>query len=223
MILQAVLVACFASVALGSICCSPDKWEGYQFTYGEFAQKRGSLLAGKPAFKTGSIQVSYDAADQKVAKYGNYTNNGQIVKFKSINDYKAGRGYYILPAQRICSSFQLGGQFQPACVPDNAVDQGPFAFGVGDNRLDMQGYQVNSRKNGDDVTTVVTVTQDGCIPVVENMWGTRRGRTFFSNVGFNDLTVGIKDSSVFQPPDYCEEGPVESLDFLHAGYSIMRQ
>ncbi|XP_046579681.1 ependymin-related protein 1-like [Haliotis rubra] len=222
MILQAVLVACFATVALGNICCAPERWEGYQFTYGQFVQKRGRLVAGPPVIKTGRYQVSYDAVEQKVASYGNYTRNGQVILFRAINDYQTGRGYFILPKEKICTAFQLPTKFQAACIPDNAVDLGPYAFGIGENSLAMQGYEVRAKKNGDDVTTIVCVTQDGCVPTTENVYGTIRGATFFSNVGFNDLTSGIKDPSVFVAPDYCEEGPVEMLDLLHVGFSIMR-
>ncbi len=223
MILQAILAASFTTVALGSICCTPKQWEGFQIASGGYV---GRL--GRPGEKNGYYQVSYDATNKKVAVSGNFTRRDKVRPFKTIYDFKEdnsidGRGHLIFPEEETCTSFPLRKEFREACIPDTATYGGSSYFGVGENMLNVKAYEVKREGRGADVSAVVFVTSDGCVPVVENVWGSVRRVSFFGSVNFLQLTAGIQDPAVFSPPEYCEEGTVEMLDELQTQYGILQQ
>ncbi|XP_046341910.1 ependymin-related protein 1-like [Haliotis rufescens] len=192
MTLLVLLLAGLVPASLGSICCPPEQWEAYQFI---------SRVDSNGGYE-GLQAVSYDAVSRRYAVFGNYTE-GQYADFKVIYDYAAGVEYRITPGSRSCETIAITEKFKDTCVPDGAALMGPFTFGLGRTTLDTRGYRYSTKNKG--VTTDVTmvVQRDRCVPVIINTITAASTGDSLVSIGYNNMSPGIRDVTVFSPPAYC--------------------
>ncbi|XP_071110029.1 ependymin-related protein 1-like [Haliotis cracherodii] len=192
MMLQAVLLASMATVALGTICCAPLQWEAFKdFTRVDSSGGRRGLQS-----------YSYDAANERYALSGNYTDF--VSSYKEIRDYRKGTGYRINPEAKTCETFAVSGRFPANCIPGGAVAVGPLYYGFGTDSLNAIAYQFNDTK-GEFKNVMAVVSKRDCVPIISATTILRPGNNYLETMGYNNITPGIRDITVFDPPSYCKK------------------
>lgn len=220
----AVVLIGIAGTVSGKGCCTPDQWQGYQFSSAGYNGK-------KPGFVESGVFISYDATNKQVAAKATYTKNGKDRKYNIVVRYEKdsevlrwcsgenceGKGkMFILDEQNDkCFVKKLRKPFRKMCIPKGAKSPGNFRFGAGNSSLEVEAFNMKrfSRKRNVFVESWMTVTKDGCIPVTESLHGAIKGVGFMENVGFADISPGIKDPAVFDIPKQCEEKNVSDAPF----------
>ncbi|OWF50608.1 ependymin-related protein 1-like [Mizuhopecten yessoensis] len=194
--LQVLVTLSVAAVVGAQICCVPKQWEGVQ----------GNVLAAiqpndvEPMILSSSYMISYDAINKRVATIeslssGNFSGTAGVIL-----DYSAGIQYTIQGPK--CTRTTLG-SFLESCIPSNAHNDGDTYYGA-ITPLNVTAYSYV--RHGFNV--LATVTQDTCAPVQEVIYGDYAGNRYMQSVGYSNITPGIKDSSVFMPPAFCDNVPL---------------
>ncbi|XP_064595285.1 uncharacterized protein LOC135461927 [Liolophura sinensis] len=190
-----LLLSAVLAVALGQtkFCCTPDQWEGY---LGEIA---GSVVSGTTHLITGNISISYDYTNTKMATSSYLVIDGKNQDVTVIMDYQKKMMYTIIGTQ--CTTSQLTGDMMKLCVPDNAMPSGKFTYGAGSTTLDAMAYLVPA---GPDSTVYVTTTVGNpCVPIGEVLYGTPNKIPTVQTMGYYNISPGIKDPQIFNPPSSC--------------------
>merc|ERR1712150_105678 len=101
-----------------------------------------------------------------------------------------------------CTKHAFGGEmFQ--CIPDDA-EENSFYMGLGDNTVSAKSYHIQYS----DYEMYMTVTSDTCVPVQQIMFGQRDGLKTFATGSFANVKAGVADTSVFDVPAGCDQGPL---------------
>ncbi|XP_067659452.1 ependymin-related protein 1-like [Haliotis asinina] len=189
MMLQAILLASLATVALGSICCAPQQWEGFEAVSNLDASGIDRYL----------LSYSYDAINQRYAINDNYTS--LVSARKEIWDYRQGIVFRINTEKRTCETFTVTGTFPASCIPSGAVDMGPFFYGLGTDTLSARAYQFNDT-TGEFKNIVAVVTARGCFPITRTTVILRpgSGNNVLRVACVNNILPGIRDSTNLRPP-----------------------
>ncbi|XP_046579501.1 ependymin-related protein 1-like [Haliotis rubra] len=193
MMLQALLLASLATVALASICCAPQQWEGFKAVSSFDASGINRYLQG----------YSYDAINQRYAVSGNYTA-AFLGTYKEVWDYGKGTGFRINSLTQTCETFAVTGRFPANCIPSDALELSPATFGFGKERLPSIPYQFNDTR-GEFKNIVAYVSAKNCVPITTSTITQRPGGNVLNIECFNEILPGIKDLSVFDPPYYCRK------------------
>merc|ERR1712170_242097 len=214
MLKEIVAVVFLVSVTASERCCVPKEWEGnYGWSIG-LANKNERL--GKNASIFGRIY--YDANKQLVTLSGGSTNSdGRTFLDTYIMDFPNKKMYQI-NIERLCTVTELDAKFQEYCVPENAQLQAQSKLGLGENNeLKVDSWQLPMPEiNG---LAFFTVTSDGCLPQGETIFGStlkdgNYEEGYQASGGMSGVNYGIKDRSVFDPPDFCPKGKVEMREEL---------
>ncbi|XP_064617927.1 ependymin-related protein 1-like [Liolophura sinensis] len=179
-------------------CCTPDQWEGYI----------GELTGVAPRFRrarvfASGIEISYDYNNKKVAETVHFRFMNKSVSVGLIFDFGKQKMYRFLESRQKCKTRNLKATFRRFCIPGTAQKLGSFYFGAGRNKLQVTSYRMAIPKMRCEV--FADVTSSGCIPVGETVIGAAGlFKKYMMEVGFANITPGIKDPSVFNPPDFCQ-------------------
>ncbi|XP_066286191.1 mammalian ependymin-related protein 1-like [Branchiostoma lanceolatum] len=174
-------------------CCTPDQWEGTT------QELQGFLVDDKLGTVYGTVEVSYDFTNQKLALAENLNETGSgNTKLKVIQDYKKGTQYAI--QGNSCMEFALKGSMRKQCIPDNATHIGTFSFGgMAPDGLECDAF-MTTVAGMDNVYAISDMTRDGCYPVTQVSVNLMREHSTMTTQVFTDVTPGIKDPSIFTPP-----------------------
>lgn len=208
----AVLVV-LAGVALTAEgCCTPDQWEGFVGEVVGVARKRSFR---PPSITALGMQLSYDATNSKIESTA-YVRDKQI---KHIVDFPDKKLYVVMDDR--CKEFNFTRPFKKFCT-EGANKTGSMYYGVGDGALQADNYFGTTRN----FVASATVTQDGCVPIGEVGWGKMRRDYVIFTVGYVNITSGIADPSIFNPPSSCKpatqtlEAYFEELDHLPSQFIL---
>jgi hypothetical protein len=193
-----VLLFC-SVVALGLSCCTPDQWEAQEGVIGGFAgRKRHGLVQEY-------IEVAYDATNQRTAAFVDVHSGEYCNKYKVVTRYDSdGKGkLYVYDLKKDkCWTKTLDRPFRKACIPSEAKSFGSYFLGLSGG-FNVTGYQVG----GERIQAFVSVQEignDQCIPVSEAVFGKVRNVDFLQNVGFINVSPGIRNETIFHIPRKCE-------------------
>ncbi|XP_059179083.1 ependymin-related protein 1-like [Physella acuta] len=195
----AVIVTLCSVVALGYACCTPDQWEGAEASIGGWAtKKRHGLLKEY-------IKVSYDATNNRTAAFLDYVNGDFSNKYQIVTRYDEGVGkLYVVDLKKDkCWTKELTRPFRKACIPDSAKSMGEYYLGL-EGGFKVSGFEVKG-KSFQVFVSVQLLDNNQCVPVGETVTGSLRKADFVQNVGFINVTPGIKNETVFDIPKACEK------------------
>ncbi|XP_013404178.2 mammalian ependymin-related protein 1-like [Lingula anatina] len=208
MLFAAVCVSLLA-LAFGAPkpCNCPSKWEGLM---GEMI---GAEKGGKPWTMQEGARLSVSSDDKKIFSMGvaNFST-GQSVNMKVLQDFKNHKQYVIIKGK--CTVTKLEGEMMNG-VPANATWIGAFYFGSGvGNSLAVDSWKV---KLGGAEEELTTTTKD-CIPIGIVTTGIVNGADVMATIGMVNVTIGIKDPSVFVVPSICKQVSSEHPSQQLTGY-----
>uniref|UniRef100_A0A8W8LRJ5 Uncharacterized protein n=1 Tax=Magallana gigas TaxID=29159 RepID=A0A8W8LRJ5_MAGGI len=188
--LRVLVLLSAVCVTRGSICCVPRQWEGNE------GSELGLLREGAPYpnFIQSSVNVAYDADNQKVAATQYIDVDGTQIMVKSIMDYKHGVQYSINGTK--CTRTTLPTTFVENCIPDGAKETQTI-IGAGGKTMNLRTYTM--------------------------MVGSSPGQFIHMGTSFTGITPGISDRTIFNPPVSCMMGPIypaeiqmmKRVSFLH--------
>ncbi|ESO87154.1 hypothetical protein LOTGIDRAFT_154656 [Lottia gigantea] len=201
-----VILLCLVASSLAEKCCVPDTWEGIQ------QQSVGSIKNGIPTMSEETITIHYDLTKNVAAFDESVTANGYTVKVKVIMDFKAGTEYII--SGNHCSKKVISHTSRTRCVPDNAKFEGSHFGGSGNNKVMFNSYSYQAAN----VTAHFSMTNPGCVPVSQIIYGSTNGVQYFVSQNFYDITPGVKDPTVFNVPSICDNAMfVKGPSSTHVG------
>jgi len=156
--------------------------------------------------------IHYDFKNKRSALFMNIVKRDeehklQVVSLCDAKDENC-EVYVVDLKKNKCWTKKKAGGFRKACIPDDAKDLGEFSLGL-KGVFKVHSYEVKkSIKRGFvEASVTVSVIDDGvCVPVGENISGVMKRVGFMQNVGFIDITAGIKNETVFDVPKQCEHG-----------------
>ncbi|CAH1258223.1 mammalian ependymin-related protein 1-like [Branchiostoma lanceolatum] len=196
--MYAVVLAVTAVVASAHVsaqpqpCCTPNQWEA------TMVEAQGYVQNVEPKTLIGTIEVSYDFDNKKMAFNQMLNNSGTPVLGKVIINYKEGKMYII--SDGVCTELDAPTVDMPQqCIKADAVFERTMRLGGTD------GLEVNSfglwNVQGVAYGTAQMTSSD-CLPVTEVLIAEQTGQVLGSvqAIIFDGVTTGIKDPSVFDPP-----------------------
>ncbi|XP_062615336.1 mammalian ependymin-related protein 1-like [Saccostrea cucullata] len=194
--LRVLIFLSVAYVARCSICCVPRQWEGTE------GSAIGVVREGAPNsnFIQSSVNIAYDAINQRVAATQYVDVDGYPLNVKIIMDYKNGVQYSINGTTCVRTTLP---PFQENCIPDNAQET-QTTIGAGGKTLSLKSYVMVVGN----LTVTSSVTEAGCIPVSESIVGHSPGQYIHMTTGYSGIVPGISDPSIFTPPFICMAGPI---------------
>ncbi|XP_060074738.1 uncharacterized protein LOC132554435 [Ylistrum balloti] len=183
------LLAVCLFVVLCDSCCVPKQWEALEGIV------TGIDEHGRDNLEEGTVLVAYDAISQRFAAdykvyYGEKHYGGKIIL-----DFARERQYIISKGK--CEIAILKDPFRESCIPGE-IKPYVYTIGVGENIMELKSYQVDYAG----IKASISVTGN-CVPVGEVLSGQVNGMNFLETIGYTNLTVGIRDESVFEPPAIC--------------------
>lgn len=190
------------SVVLGAVSghptvgcrCVPDQWEGILAS----TDREFDLTGGQAGSMDNNLYVSYDFRSKRFAMTDLKTGN------KAIADYRKGYKYVI--RHETCQAIRTAEDMRQMCLPEHAEFMGEFSFGT-DIPVDL--WQFTGPYN---VSMKTTVVQQNCVPLTEEVYMTKGAYASLTSSTYLDVTLGIKDESVFEPPFNCavdaQHGPM---------------
>lgn len=205
-----------ASTAAPMPCDTPEQWEG---TATLQDQENGELYI---------ISLSYDAKNNRTRSF-TVLLNGQEHKMREvILLHEQNIFFFIMVNIKVCIVTPAFFEFQPANVPEDAVFRSTISRGLEDNSVVTNtfalSYEVPRRvedapptppylydygHEGHNHSWFASFTNDECGPVLETVYEGDlldtpdfRFETIY-NIKYNNMTLGIKSTDVFEPPSYC--------------------
>ncbi|EDV28842.1 Ependymin-related protein 2 [Trichoplax sp. H2] len=192
-----VAIFCLTFIAQNvSACCPPDKFEGFRY------QKMVDISNNDPYPQVGidALRFHYDFENEKTLEQ--FYFNGRLVT--QITLYQKGLRYNILKGK--CTFFEISWPLRRRCLPKNARFIGSMS--IGDQLMDY--YESVYDKNYAVIEEIVT--HKDCIPItnitvmksfVDSMAAVTQPGAFDIRI-FANVTVGIKDPTIFDPPTECQ-------------------
>ncbi|KAL4240120.1 hypothetical protein ACF0H5_000914 [Mactra antiquata] len=174
-------------------CCTPQQWESTNSIDSVKVDTQGTK---KPVYTTGVEAVSVDQTGHRIASLSTLTTGGFKVNVQVIQLFDKGVMYTIQSGE--CTPTKIPA-WQPNCIPDNATKTLSTYYGAGDNKINVDMYIVKSGPNN---VTVVMSSAD-CTPMYVSAYGSLNGVSGLSDKVYKNITLGIKDVSVFTVPDIC--------------------
>ncbi|XP_067671297.1 uncharacterized protein [Haliotis asinina] len=184
-----ILLICVVSCVVAQDpdkCCLPNSWESYTAQGGKINQDPLPYSKFYSDFK-----LKKEAQQEMLLRPGTAPVKG----FRTVTDHNKGRTYRISPTGQ-CTSFP-----NPVpmlrCIPDSAVFLGESYVG-----LPKYGTAFNAWKFSLDpykMNITITVAQDSCTPIFEDISGPYVNLTLF----FNGFSTPVSNTSVFDVPSPC--------------------
>nr|XP_034338183.1 mammalian ependymin-related protein 1-like [Crassostrea gigas] len=188
MSLTGVAVLCLLVVGVWGQCCPPDVYEITEDVYAEVRRN------GTAEITRGMQRVSYDGESKRLYVHGiDYTKN---IVSEVIMDYKNGKEY--VWANGYCRVLPVG-NFSKSCIPESAKLLSQTYMGAAPHELSVKIYSFEKDSN----EAFATVTAE-CTPIEAHFSNVAKGYIEF--IVYSNFSTGIKDPSVFTPPEICHKG-----------------
>ncbi|XP_065829395.1 mammalian ependymin-related protein 1-like [Oscarella lobularis] len=171
-------------------CDSPAQWEGHASRYDYDASEHIML------------NMSYDATNKRmhVREEINAVRPGR--EFHEIwAIYSKNVVYTLNLASMTCTKTTPTAPFRLIGIPSNATFEGDFFIGAGSNKLEVQEWSDRILVPTQPETWIGTFTVPDCIPVKEVLRGNDVDHAVVTS--FYDITAGIRNASIFDPPPQC--------------------
>ncbi|XP_077987115.1 ependymin-related protein 1-like [Glandiceps talaboti] len=194
-----LLLLCLVSYSTAYVCCPPKQWESLLFQAGGYY-----LTSGQLGMIDIASAVHSDLKSQLVAAEQRVRQGGVTVDVKIIQDFGEHIQYAIQDG--LCSKTALPGAMEDtACIPDDAENLGNLNYGL--DSLDGTVYRVKRDypEANTSVSADISMTPKECIPIGENMVQNTPDIHLIVNVIYANVTLGIKDPSVFDVPEICKQ------------------
>ncbi|RUS87258.1 hypothetical protein EGW08_005010 [Elysia chlorotica] len=194
------LVLC-SLAALGWTCCTPEQWEGEQ-----------TLFSGYTGFfQRGLIKefndVAYDYSNKRSAVFLRYINGDIEAKIKIVVRYDdnddAGMLYVDNYNRGKCWKKRLDREFRKCCIPKDAKRLGEYSMGL-KGKYNATSYEIKGKRMNF-ILTVQTLGEGVCAPIGQLAAGRVGHFDVVRNVGFINITPGIKNETVFDVPWDCKD------------------
>ncbi|KAH3863091.1 mammalian ependymin-related protein 1-like [Dreissena polymorpha] len=182
-----------ATTAHSDSCCVPTQFECSEGTMTGSADDDGNT-----ALAQALIKFSFDGNGKRVYSVEQVIVGNQSDTYTILQLYNQGQQYVI--HNGVCSRGSLETWGNKGCIPDTATVSGTYQLGYGQN-IWITTYSWSIPSPTASVSLGVT---DNCVPVVEIFTGQQEGTSFLALQGFQNITLGIKDPSVFVVPDICK-------------------
>ncbi|XP_062574065.1 uncharacterized protein LOC134235901 [Saccostrea cucullata] len=142
-----------------------------------------------------TARFSYDAMSKKLRTH--VVAQTKEDEFDRIEDFSAGKSFTW--ARGICKVSSTG-PFNQICIPDEAKLVRESFMGVSPNIIKLKTYMVTLENNMTELTTV----GDNCTPIEMVSFSSKSPQPDgqFMRIFYN-MSMGIKDSSIFTPPKIC--------------------
>ena len=154
----------------------------------------------------------------RVAVNEEITTGSTNSKVTVIEDLKAKQMYVITKSTKSCIKLPLpNSPMFPSTKPctNNFTFLGSQKLGMTDEALDVNVYQVKSTSPYG-LMLELYLTKNKCLPVFESFMAAYPGASQVQGQVYSDVTLGIKDPSVFDLPEYCKmsRSPVGTSVFV---------
>ncbi|XP_060599144.1 uncharacterized protein LOC132752782 [Ruditapes philippinarum] len=142
-------------------CCHPVTWESVNFLH------EGQVASGtkKAVFTEGTEMTSVDGDGHRIASLSTLNSGGFKVNVQIVQLFDKGVMYTVQSGE--CKQTQLP-PWTPKCVPDSATLLKHSYYGVGDDKIDIDIYGIQSGPN----TIYLTVSSADCTPMYQSAYGT---------------------------------------------------
>ncbi|KAI8492810.1 hypothetical protein Bbelb_294070 [Branchiostoma belcheri] len=196
--MYAVVLAVTALALVGSgsaqpqPCCTPNQWEA------TMVEAQGYVQNMQPKTLVGTIEVSYDFDNKKMAFNQRLNNSGTPILVKVIINYNEGKMYSI--SGGVCTELDAPTPDMPQqCISAGAMFERTMRLG-GPGGLEVNSFGLWNVQ-GVAYGTAQMTSRD-CLPVTEVLIAEQTGQVLGSvqAIIFDGVTTGIKDPSVFDPP-----------------------
>uniref|UniRef100_A0A0B6ZEM9 Mammalian ependymin-related protein 1 n=1 Tax=Arion vulgaris TaxID=1028688 RepID=A0A0B6ZEM9_9EUPU len=198
MFAAAVIIFICSVLALSSACCTPDQWEGEEAIIGGYTGQRNRGILKE------FVRVAYDAVNTRTAAFVDYRSGEHSNKFKIVTRYENGEGkLYVYDLKKDkCWTKTLDRPFRKACIPSEAKSIGSYYLGL-KNGFKLTGYEFKGKR----INAFVSVEEIGneCIPVTEAIYGRLNKVGIVQNIGFINISRGIRNTTIFDVPRKCEK------------------
>ncbi|XP_046354313.2 uncharacterized protein LOC124133811 [Haliotis rufescens] len=156
-----------ATLAPPAKCCTDRE---FQVTLGEAGgamyKINGHYVQN---FLQGYNNLYYDSYNEMVAVESVIISNGTVTSTNILFDYPK-KFQYVTPKGGSCTRYALGqATFRKPCIPDESEFDGYSYMGYGAEQLPLVSWRY--RQPGTDHIVKLSVTKEGCIPVIENIFG----------------------------------------------------
>lgn len=178
-------------------CCHPGQWESINYI------NEAQIASGtkKPVYTQGNEALSVDGPNHRIASLSTLNSGGFKVNVQVIQLYDKRVMYTVQSGE--CKQTPLP-PWSPRCIPDTATLVKQTFYGVGDNKIDIDIYQVISGPN----TIYLNIAHADCTPMYQSGYGSAQGVSALGFKTYTNITTGIKDTSVFDVPSICTNATV---------------
>ncbi|XP_070531921.1 ependymin-related protein 1-like [Ptychodera flava] len=210
------LLLSFLACATAYKCCPPTQYECLYGQMGGFyveSTKQAGLLSA-------AANVHSDGKNGKVAFSEEVNSGGHVSHVKVVQDFKKSVQYLVIDG--VCTKTALPGTFDDnACIPDDAQFITTIDYGIG--ALQANVFLYNVVQMGSNTTAYVAVKTTDCVPIGTNNVVVSAGTTTVVSGGFVNVTLGIKDPSVFDVPASCDHTfPIKKMQDTYPGSDYMK-
>jgi len=184
--------------------CAPAQWEGLTSSwYPELDTLALSNVSYDFDNKMLRFQVEKMVFDDEEEGKTQFTRYSMILRF----DKK--KAFFFSEDDQKCKVKQLDHDFYQWCIPKDARTMRSHTIG---GSLSVNSYLFNITHPGmKDGAWMYFESTDSNIPVSAKYQGSKVGGV----TDFYDITSGIADPSVFDPPDFCDENDVKPWGHTH--------
>ncbi|XP_046579097.1 uncharacterized protein LOC124286716 [Haliotis rubra] len=157
-------------------------------------------------FIQGYNVVYYDSYNEMMAVEAVIFSNGTKITSHLVQDYPK-KSQYLITKDGTCTRYAMTRTFRKPCIPDDSEFDGYSYMGYGTEELPLVSWRY--RQPGTDHIIKLTVTKEGCVPIIENIFGHYQitnisepvvANTMFLMVGFQP-SIGNRDA--FKIPSGC--------------------
>lgn len=164
------------------------------------------------------VAVSYDSLNHRTRSFveAPYNEPGYKV-LEAILLYDENRFFFIVESKKLCIVTNAFFEFQTADMPADAQFRHHFTRGMKGNAVTTNTFGKPYEDKDGEHTWYTTVTNDTCVPVLENVY---KGNTLDyvakvqveKVIRYIDMSEGIKQESVFDPPAFCNATDSTTMD-----------
>jgi len=179
--------------------CTPEQWEGFSTSW---YPELDTLAFANISYDFQNKKLSIDVDKYVWKDEGDY----DCKKYSMIFRFDKKKAYFFHDRAdgKNCTVKELDHEFMEWCVPEDAKTMGPFTIG---GSLTINAYKFNFTKSnsttegGEDVTWMYFESTKNGIPV-NAKYGNKQTK---GTSDWYDITAGIDDPDVFEPPEFCAD------------------
>ncbi|XP_063431176.1 uncharacterized protein LOC134713830 [Mytilus trossulus] len=193
------LAVLFSLILLSEQCCVPSEWEAEQLV------TSATKIAGTtvPTVTKSMLKLSWDTPLRRYAFIGSYLSGGKAGSFRTLGDYISNVQYEVLDGK--CNVTKIMKPFSSVqCTNANATTSSPVFLGLNQLQVTQYTWQEDGLTNYMNYAT-------GCIPVSYTSFGLVNKDRVYRSGSFENLSVGIKDRSIFNIPPECRGSSLNTL------------